>query len=189
MCMNSVVWTWQVSAMQVKWIHATCKACIRLWVCIKHLHMYHTHVYSCDCNSYYCTSTLLLYLLYQSVGIKFSLIVHCLHDFDSGSFDKKASKHVNINNQYIIINSSHFVVSDRHYRSPICRLIAAEDLFALMDALEELVPDEVHHYLGNVGSNSTMEVSYQHTCIYQTCFTFCLIQFLLKNFFCEYLFA
>ncbi len=40
----------------------------------------------------------------------------------------------------------------------MCRLIASEDLFALMDALEEPVPDEVYHYMENVGSNNTLEV-------------------------------
>ena len=43
-------------------------------------------------------------------------------------------------------------------RSPMCRLIASEDLFALMDALEEPVPDEVHQYLGNGGSFGAIEV-------------------------------
>ena len=35
-------------------------------------------------------------------------------------------------------------------RSPLCKLIAAEDLFALMDALEEPVPEEVYQHLENI---------------------------------------
>ena len=37
----------------------------------------------------------------------------------------------------------------------MCRLLASEDLFALMDALEEPVPDEVHQYLETVGSGNS----------------------------------
>ncbi|XP_019855613.1 PREDICTED: uncharacterized protein LOC100636670 [Amphimedon queenslandica] len=40
-------------------------------------------------------------------------------------------------------------------RSPICKLISSEDLFALMDALEEPVPEEVHQHLETISSHST----------------------------------
>ena len=40
-------------------------------------------------------------------------------------------------------------------RSPMCRLIAAEDLWALLDALQEPVPEEVHQHLENINSSTT----------------------------------
>jgi hypothetical protein len=40
-------------------------------------------------------------------------------------------------------------------RSPICKLISAEDLFALMDAMEEAVPEEVHQHLESVSLNTS----------------------------------
>lgn len=39
-------------------------------------------------------------------------------------------------------------------RSPICKLIAAEDLFALMDALQEPVPGEVHQHLEAINAHT-----------------------------------
>ena len=46
------------------------------------------------------------------------------------------------------------------YRSPICRLIVAEDLWALLDALQEPVPDEVHQHLETVTLNTPFNTSY-----------------------------
>ena len=40
-------------------------------------------------------------------------------------------------------------------RSPMCRLIAAEDLWALLDALQEPVPEEVHQHLENINASTT----------------------------------
>lgn len=40
-------------------------------------------------------------------------------------------------------------------RSPICRLIAAEELWTLLDALQEPVPEEVHQHLENISSSTT----------------------------------
>eukprot|EP00731_Ephydatia_muelleri_P029058 Em0020g702a len=45
-------------------------------------------------------------------------------------------------------------------RSPICRLIVAEDLWALLDALQEPVPDEVHQHLETVTLNTPFNTSY-----------------------------
>ena len=48
-------------------------------------------------------------------------------------------------------------------RSPICRLIAAEELWTLLDALQEPVPAEVHQHLENISSSTTpLLVCYQH---------------------------
>ena len=53
-------------------------------------------------------------------------------------------------------------------RSPICRLIAAEELWTLLDALQEPVPAEVHQHLENISSSTTpLLVSYQYYCFYQ----------------------
>ena len=50
-------------------------------------------------------------------------------------------------------------------RSPICRLIAAEELWTLLDALREPVPAEVHQHLENISSLTTpLLVSYQYYC-------------------------
>ena len=40
-------------------------------------------------------------------------------------------------------------------RSPVCHLIAAEDLWALLDALQELVPVEVHQHWENINTSIT----------------------------------
>ena len=40
-------------------------------------------------------------------------------------------------------------------RSPICRLIVSEDLWALMDALQQPVPEEVDQHLENIHTSST----------------------------------
>lgn len=45
-------------------------------------------------------------------------------------------------------------------RSPICRLIMAEDLWALLDALQEPVPDEVHQHLETVTLNTHFNTSF-----------------------------
>jgi len=37
----------------------------------------------------------------------------------------------------------------------MCRLIAAEDLWALLDALQEPVPAEVHQHLENINTSTT----------------------------------
>ena len=40
-------------------------------------------------------------------------------------------------------------------RSPMCRLIASEELWLLLDALQEPVPEEVHQHLENINTSTT----------------------------------
>ncbi|CAI8056731.1 hypothetical protein GBAR_LOCUS30905, partial [Geodia barretti] len=48
-------------------------------------------------------------------------------------------------------------------RSPMCKLIATEELWLLLDALQEPVPEEVHQHLENINTSSTpLLVSYLH---------------------------
>ena len=63
-------------------------------------------------------------------------------------------------------------------RSPICRLIAAEELWTLLDALQEPVPAEVHQHLENISSSTTpLLVCHQHYYPYcqGTCLCMCIV--------------
>lgn len=57
--------------------------------------------------------------------------------------------------QYCSQTPEHLCYSATPPRSPICRLIVSEDLWALMDALQQPVPEEVDQHLENIHTSST----------------------------------
>ena len=49
----------------------------------------------------------------------------------------------------------------------MCKLIASEELWLLLDALQELVPEEVHQHLENINTSTTPLM----VCLKQSCLT------------------